>query len=126
MKTCLQCERQFRGRADKRYCSDACRAQFNNLQRRVNPSTQQCIHQYLKENHRILQELLQRKNTLQISEMQLTELGFRARYITHWINVHEPPIRFGCYEYEWKKMENGMVEIQKSKQKPILSAMALR
>ena len=126
MKTCLQCERSFRGRADKRYCSDSCRAQFNNQQRRTHPSTQQRIHQYLKQNHSILSSLLQRKNTLQISEMQLIELGFRMRYITHWISIHNEQIRFGCYEFEWKKTENGMIEIQKSKQHAIPSIMTIR
>lgn len=115
MKTCLQCERTFRGRADKRYCSDYCRAQFNNQQRRTKPSTQQRIHSFLKQNHRILTQLLRERKSIRIEETQLVELGFRLRYVTHWVEAPEQPTRFGCYEFEWQKTKAGFIEVQKTK-----------
>ena len=50
-KECLVCGEIFQGRSDKRFCSDQCRANFNNLKKRETEVYIQQSNSLLIKNH---------------------------------------------------------------------------
>ena len=54
MKTCLECEANLQGRADKKFCSDACRNNFNNRQKSAVTILVRQVNSVLKKNRNIL------------------------------------------------------------------------
>ena len=54
MKTCLECHDPFQGRSDKKFCSDACRNNFNNKQKSDVSHQMRQINAILKKNHKVL------------------------------------------------------------------------
>ena len=56
-KKCLECTEPFRGRSDKKFCSDYCRNTYNN---KVDPEDKNLIRNInnrLRRNYNILKEL---------------------------------------------------------------------
>ena len=64
-KTCLQCGKTLRGRADKKFCDDYCRNNYNNQLKANTNNYVRNINNALGKNRRILEKYIackQRKN----------------------------------------------------------------
>ena len=57
MKQCLECQEEFEGRADKKFCSDQCRNTYNNRQNKDANSIVRSTNYILRKNRRALAEL---------------------------------------------------------------------
>ncbi|WP_210465389.1 hypothetical protein [Rufibacter roseolus] len=83
-KVCGHCGEPLVGRADKRFCSDQCRARSGN-QRKLQDRGERLMREVnsaLRQNRQILQRFSpQRKTTLR--REALVQAGFDFRYLTN-------------------------------------------
>src|SRR5690349_2268083 len=76
-KTCLECGATFRGRIDKKFCSDQCRSTFNNRRNASQSEYIRNVNYVLRKNRRILLELNPHgKNKVRRDKLQLKGFDF--------------------------------------------------
>jgi hypothetical protein len=111
-KQCLECERDFFGRVDKKFCSDACRNAYNN---RVNASDEAVIkklNRVLRKNWKILKELNpDEKIKTQLSK--LVKRGFDFDAITSNLVTKEGKEYRFCYDQGYLVLDDRFVLIVK-------------
>jgi len=83
-KTCAICHSPIQGRADKKFCSDACRAAFHNHQKVARNALIRKVNQQLLINHSVLLSFI--KDDPQtfpvIDKQMLLQKGFDAQLHT--------------------------------------------
>ena len=107
MNYCLDCGTMLKGRRDKKFCSDHCKASYH-YQRNKNKagSLFKKIDAQLKENRRILKQYNRAGKATVRQELLLTE-GFDPRYFTHYWKAQNGNVYLFCYEYGFlKTLEN--------------------
>ena len=82
---CMYCEREIRGRVDKKFCSDQCRNDYNNqLKYSSNNVHVRNINRALKKNRRILEQLMTSdKDFAKVFGDKLNAMGFKFKYFMH-------------------------------------------
>jgi predicted nucleic acid-binding Zn ribbon protein len=81
VKKCEECNEEFEGRIDKKFCSDQCRNTYNNRQNKDTNNTVRNINYILRKNRRILEELNPHgKSRTTASKMEAK--GFNFSYFT--------------------------------------------
>ncbi len=79
---CLECNTEFRGRTDKKFCSDYCRNAYHNRINRDSNNLVRTVNNRLRKNYRILQGIAARPGAEPIGRSQLTDRGFDFNSIT--------------------------------------------
>ena len=103
-KTCIECGSEFKGRIDKKYCSDQCRTTYNNRLNSDEPTYIRNVNTILKKNRRILLELNpEGKN--RVSSSKLKAKGFDFNYFTSTYLTKEGSQYFYCYEQGYLPIE---------------------
>jgi predicted nucleic acid-binding Zn ribbon protein len=102
---CLECGKRIVGRADKKFCDDACRNDFNNKQNSEANKTMKNINYALRKNRRILLSLNPSGKT-KISKQQLQKAGFDFKYMTHVFTSNSGDTYYFCYEQAYVPLEN--------------------
>jgi predicted nucleic acid-binding Zn ribbon protein len=97
-RRCLDCGDVLRGRADKKFCSDQCRNNYNNRLNRDANSYVRNIHLLLRRNRRILADLHADGRT-RVHRDALSALGFSFNFFTHTIETKGGVKYRYCYEY---------------------------
>jgi predicted nucleic acid-binding Zn ribbon protein len=98
---CLYCNEPLRGRADKKFCDDQCRNNYNNQRKNTTNPYVRHISQILHRNRRILEKLLRGQvSHIRIEKALLGSSGFNFLYYTHQLSpvADQPAVRF-CYEF---------------------------
>jgi hypothetical protein len=114
-KTCLNCKKAIRGRADKKFCDDYCRNNYNNQLKSVTNNCIRNVNHALKKNRQILELLLSDQETCRVSREKLLVSGFLFKYHTHtFSNRKKDSYRF-CYDYGYLNLEDGSYLIVKSR-----------
>jgi hypothetical protein len=103
-KTCLECRSTFRGRIDKKFCSDQCRSTFNNRLNAVQTEYVRRINFILRKNRRILMELNPAGNN-QVARENLRTKGFDFGYFTSTCVTKEGMQHFYCYDQGYVPLE---------------------
>lgn len=107
---CLECDQAIKGRSDKKFCDDQCRARYhnrlngddNNLIRRINYA--------LRRNHRILSSLAgEGKRTIRRS--CLVRKGFDFEIITAIQLRKSGNPCFYCYEYGYMPLDEDRFQL---------------
>lgn len=80
---CLKCGGKIIGRADKKYCNEACKNAYNNYRNRKKNSLIYRINQKLRKNHRILCHLCENRTKTKVSKKQLLNKGFNFDVFTY-------------------------------------------
>jgi predicted nucleic acid-binding Zn ribbon protein len=96
-KNCLECGEKILGRADKKYCSDPCRIDYNNRLNSNETNYVRNVNNILRKNRRILLDL----NTTgksRVSRERLSEKGFDFNYYTSTYITKEGSQYLYCYE----------------------------
>ena len=104
-KYCKECAEEIHGRKDKQYCSDYCRALYNN---HLNTDKYAHIRQtnmILRHNWRVLSNHNKQENTI-LAEHQLLKAGFSFDYYTHTQTSPEGCIYF-CYDQGYVNIAEG-------------------
>jgi len=83
MQNCLECGEKILGRADKKFCNDACRNAYNNKQNRDSSNLMRNVHNKLRKNYRILSELKFTEGKSKTTRSKLLSEGFDFDYFTH-------------------------------------------
>ena len=118
-KQCLSCGKAIKGRADKKFCDDACRNAYNNeLKTKSNYSNYvRNINNTLLKNRRILEELLPKEEeTAKATHDKLIHKGFVFKYHTHTYANKKGNIYFFNYDYGFLPLENNWYLIVRRKE----------
>jgi hypothetical protein len=110
-KICLACKQPIKGRADKKFCDDSCRNNYNNrMNSYTNPQVRN-INNILRKNRRILEQVLApfEKKVLVIERKKLAEKGFQFEYITEHYHADKREHYYYCYEYGYRSISKDMV-----------------
>ena len=103
---CLDCESRLLGRADKKFCSDACRNNYNNKLNSDTNALMRNINNMLRKNRRILQVLITKEGgKATVPVKKITSQGFSFEYFTHILNTKMGNTYYFCYEYGYRKLE---------------------
>lgn len=104
-QTCAECGVTFKGRADKKFCSDQCRTTYNNRLKSIENDYIKDVNNILRRNRRILVEL----NTDGKKKVKLDKLaskGFDFNYYTSTYTTREGSKYFYCYDQGYLPIEN--------------------
>ncbi|MDY0103459.1 MAG: hypothetical protein RBS07_11010 [Lentimicrobium sp.] len=115
-KICLDCGEPLIGRADKKFCNDQCRNNYNNRLNADASATVRNINHILRKNRRILSELIP-EDKVTVHKEKLSNEGFNFTYITHlYVTQKGSTYRF-VYEYGYLPLDNDfyMLVIRKNK-----------
>ena len=114
LKTCLFCEKPVKGRSDKKFCDDYCRAAYNNDLKSASNNYIRNVNNALGKNRRILESLLpEGEPTAKANQDKLLQLGFQFKYHTHQYTAKNGNNYFYCYEYGYLPLENNWFLIVK-------------
>jgi len=104
-RSCLECGEPFRGRIDKKFCSDICRIAYNN---RLNSDDNSCvrnINNILRKNRRILMSMNPTGKN-KVSYQKLKARGFDFNHFTSTYTTREGAQYHYCYEQGYLPIEN--------------------
>ena len=105
-KTCLQCNKTIRGRADKKFCDDYCRNNYNNQLKAHSNNYVRNVNNALGKNRRILESTLNlTEETIKTTKQKLLQAGFQFKYITHTYTNKNGNTYFFCYDYGYLPLE---------------------
>jgi predicted nucleic acid-binding Zn ribbon protein len=104
-RNCLECGEPLRGRADQKFCSDACRNAYNNKKLRGSTNYIRKINRILKKNYSILKELNYNDKTTTYKNT-MVKLGFNFNYFTHIYKTRNGRIYYFCYDQGFSALEN--------------------
>jgi len=110
-RKCLDCGDVLKGRADKKFCSDQCRNNYNNKLNKDANSFVRNVHLLLRRNRRILADLYEEERS-RVHRDALFALGFNFNFFTHTIETSNGDLFRYCYEYGFSQSEDDFVEIR--------------
>ena len=111
---CLKCKKPVKGRSDKKFCDDYCRAAYNNELKSAANNNIRNVNNALGKNRRILESLLpDGEATAKANRDKLIEKGFQFKYHTHLYHTKNDKTYFYCYEYGYLPLENNWFLIVK-------------
>lgn len=103
-KTCLECELPFKGRVDKKFCSDQCRIAYNNRLNSDGNNYVRNVNNILRKNRRILLDL-NPDGKSRVSREKMRSKGFDFNYYTSTYTTKEGAQYFYCYEQGYLPIE---------------------
>ncbi len=113
-RDCLSCGKPVKGRSDKKFCDDYCRAAYNNQLNSVANNFIRNVNNALGKNRRILESLLPAgEATAKANRDKLVERSFQFKYHTHLYSTKKGDTYFYCYEYGYLPLENNWYLIVK-------------
>ena len=118
-KTCLECGEPIKGRADKKFCDDNCRNNYNNQQKAIGnySSYVRNINNTLLKNRKILASVLaDTEETAKANKEKLQRLGFQFKYLTHTYTTKSGKTYSYCYDYGYLPLDNDWYLIVKRKE----------
>ncbi|MGK6351823.1 hypothetical protein [Parapedobacter sp. DT-150] len=111
-KRCLDCGALLLGRADKKFCDDACRSNYNNRRNSEENSYLRKVNNILKRNRKIL-ETLNPDGKTKVKWKSLIHAGFNFDYITDMYETSKGTQYRFCYEYGYLLLDNDEVLLVK-------------
>lgn len=112
-RICLQCGESVHGRADKKFCDDQCRNNYNNRINNANSAEVRNINSILRRNRRILKSMINSSGKTKVSKARLHENGFNFRYHTHTYTTQKGNVFRLCYDCAYLQLLNGQVMVLK-------------
>jgi predicted nucleic acid-binding Zn ribbon protein len=104
-KLCPECGNKIIGRADKKFCSDACRNAHNNTLNKDAKNLVRNINNRLRKNYRIL-ETLNTKDKTKTTKEKLLRLGFNFEYFTSIYTTKSGSVYYYLYDQGYLPLEN--------------------
>ena len=112
-RKCLDCGDALHGRADKKFCSDQCRNNYNNKLNRDTNNYVRNVHGLLRKNRRILSDMIDEGKT-RLHKDALYALGYNFSFFTHMIELKDGSRFQYCFEYGFREVEDDFVELNKN------------
>ncbi|MFB2119501.1 hypothetical protein [Parapedobacter sp. 2B3] len=107
-RKCLDCGELLIGRADKKFCDDNCRANYNNRRNSEESGYLRKVNNILKRNRKIL-EMLNPRGEGKVKWQTLINEGFNFNYITDMNETNEGAQYRFCYEYGYVLLDTDEV-----------------
>jgi len=104
LRKCLDCGEELVGRADKKFCSDLCRNNYNN-QNRKQPAIIRQVNTILTKNHNILTSL-NPDGKVNVHRDKLTQRGFNFNYFTGIYRTKTGSTYYFCYDQGYLPLDN--------------------
>ena len=111
-KRCPECGDKIIGRADKKFCCDACRNTHNNALNKDSKNIVRNINNRLRKNYRILESLNPDGKTKTTKE-KLLRLGFNFEFFTNIYTTKTGSVYFYLYDQGYLALENDFYLIVK-------------
>lgn len=106
-KVCLDCGEPLIGRADKKFCNDQCRNNYNNRLNGNKTALIRKINNALLKNRRILAEL-NPDGKITVHKDKLSAKGFNFKFVTHIYTTQKGSTYRFVYEYGYLPLEHDM------------------
>lgn len=106
-KHCLDCGEPIIGRADKKFCNDQCRNNYNNRLNSDSSALVRNINNSLRKNRRILSEL-NPTGKVTVHRDKLVNSGFNFNYFTHIYTTQKGSSYRFVYEYGYLPLDHDM------------------
>jgi hypothetical protein len=113
-RKCLECGEILRGRADQKFCCDACRNAFNNKKLGKTTNYIRKVNRILKHNHAILESLNVTDQTVTDKET-LANQGYNFDFHTHSNETHNGKKYCYCYDQGFASLDNNNLLLVKEK-----------
>jgi hypothetical protein len=113
---CLDCGEVLHGRADKKFCDDQCRNNYNNQLNSSSYNMVRNINNTLKRNRRIMEELNPTGKT-KTTRQKLAAKGFDFDYHTHTYQTQNGKTYHFSYEYGYLPLDGDEVLLVKREEK---------
>lgn len=113
-RTCLDCGAKLHGRADKKFCNDLCRNNYNNQLNSNSYNLVRNINNILKKNRRVLEELNPSGKTKTTRDKMLGK-GFNFDYFTSNYQTNAGALYIFCYEHGYLLLDEQEVLLVKNK-----------
>ncbi|MCV9386940.1 hypothetical protein [Reichenbachiella ulvae] len=107
-RLCPECERPVFGRADKKFCSDACRNAYNNRSNSDAVNLVRNINNTLRKNRRILLDLNPDGKT-KLPKSKLLQKGFDFEYHTSIYTTKSGQQYRYCYDQGYLLLDDDFV-----------------
>ena len=101
---CPECGTSFKGRIDKKFCSDQCRTAFNNRLKSIEHSYIKEVNSVLKKNRRILLHF-NPDGKSKVSREALRAKGFNFSYFTSTYTTRDGAQYYYCYDQGYLPLE---------------------
>jgi len=115
-KHCLDCGTLIHGRADKKFCNDMCRNNYNNQLNSSSYNLIRNINNVLRRNRRIMEELNPSGKTKTNREKMLVK-GFDFDYFTNIYQTQTGKKYHFCYEYGYLPLDGDELLLVKREEK---------
>ncbi len=103
-KACLHCGDKVIGRADKKFCSDQCRSQYNNSHQTEDNTLIRSVVNTLKKNRKILATLNPRGKA-KVRRSELLNRGFDFKYFTNIYRTKTGNVYYFCFDQGFLKID---------------------
>ena len=103
-RSCPECGAPFRGRIDKKFCSDVCRTAFNNRLNSDAINYVRNVNNILRRNRRILMTMNPTGKN-KVSHDKLKACGFNFNYFTSTYRTREGSQYYYCYDHGYLPIE---------------------
>lgn len=113
-KSCPECGDKIIGRADKKFCSDACRNSYNNRINKDSKNLVRNVNNKLRKNYRILEELNPEEKTRTLKS-KLMDSGFDFNYFTSIYNTKAGTTYYFVYDQGYLPLEGDYYALVKRK-----------
>ena len=105
--TCPECGDKLKGRADKKFCSDACRNAYNNKLNSDANSLVRNTNNALRKNRRILESFwIDGNDYTTVTLAQLSKEAFDFNYCTQVHTTKTGNVYYYMYDYGYRKLED--------------------
>ena len=113
MKKCLECGTEFKGRVDKKFCSDYCRNAYNNKLNKDSKNLVRNINNRLRKNYRILDSFELKEGKTRTTKTRLLDKGFDFEYITNLYTTKKGSTYYFVYDLGYLPLDNDYYMIVK-------------
>lgn len=104
-RLCLDCGKAVKGRADKKFCDDLCRNNYNNHLKAEDNLIVKEINQILKRNRSILSKF-NPDGKAKVARSKLLNAGFIFDFYTHLHKTNNGNCYTFCYEYGYMQLND--------------------
>ena len=105
-KSCLTCGEKLTGRADKKYCNEACKNEFHNQQNGQRSSVEKQQLSVARKNHSILSEI-EASGRAEIGVKDLERFGFNFEGLTGLQILGKGNFLLYCFDYRLMSTTKG-------------------
>ncbi|MCF6350038.1 MAG: hypothetical protein L3J23_03285 [Flavobacteriaceae bacterium] len=102
---CITCNNSFKGRIDKKYCSDYCRNTYNNS---VNKDAKNLIrntNNRLRKNYKVLTEL-NKTGKIKVTRSKLISRNFDFNFFTQIYTTKTGNVYYYTYDQGYLELDN--------------------